>query len=124
MAPLKKVKHILTVGSEKYSFRAADIYGDFAGATGVAKAPSPDNTNYAGKLESKDFSNGKAIRLKARAVKRDSGGLITASREFVVVSSFEKAKNALANIDEKNITIGSDKWDIETVRIPQRRRFS
>lgn len=124
MAALKKVKHILTIGTEKYSFRAPDIYGDFASATGVSKAPSPDTTNYTGQLTTDDFSTGKAIRIKVRAVKTDSAGVITATREFTVVSAFEKARNALANLDSKKITVGSDTWEIQTARIPQRRRFS
>jgi hypothetical protein len=124
MPALKKVKHILTIGSEKYSFRAPDIYGDFNSATGVTKAANPDNTNYTGALTSDDFKTGKACRIKVRAVKTDSNGAITASREFTVVSAFEKAKNALANLDSKKITVGSDTWDIQTTRIPQRRRFS
>jgi hypothetical protein len=124
MAALKKIKHILTIGTEKYSFRAPDIYGDFGSATGVTKAPTPDSTNYTGKLNKGDFSDGKAIKIKARSVKTDSAGAITATKEFTIVSSFEKAKNAVANLDSKKITIGSDTWDIQTARIPQRRRFS
>ncbi len=124
MAALKKIKHILTIGSEKYSFRAPDIYGDFGSATGVTKASTPDSTNYTGKLNKGDFSDGKAIKIKLRSVKTDNNGAITATKEFTVVSSFEKAKNAVANLDSKKITVNNETWDIQTARIPQRRRFS
>jgi hypothetical protein len=124
MAALKKVKHILTIGSEKYSFRAPDIYADFGSATGVTKAPTTDNTNYTGKLNKGDFSDGKAIKIKVRAVKTTDKGVIEKTKEFTVISSFEKAKNAVANLDSKKITVDSVTWDIQTARIPQRRRFS
>lgn len=124
MAALKKVKHILTVGSEKFSFRAPDIYGDFAGSTGVTKAPTPDNTNYTGKLGSQDFSNGKCIRIKIRGTSTPSGATSPVARDFTVISSFEKAKGALANLDDKKVVVGNITWDIQSARIPQRRRFS
>jgi hypothetical protein len=124
MAALKKIKHILTIGSEKYGFRAPDIYGELKDLTGVTKAPTPDNTTYTGKLSKSDFADGVAVKMKARTAQYNSDGSIKAAKEFTVISSFEKAKNALAGLDAKKITVDSATWDIETARIPQRRRFS
>lgn len=135
MARLPLVKHILTVGDvagiggDKYSFQAPDIYGNFNGVTGVVKAPNPDNTEYKGKLTNEDFATGQCIKLKCRAKSSNLVGQTT-TRDFIVVAAFEKAKNSIANLDSKTITtggiagVGSTTWDIATVRIPRRRRFS
>ncbi|WP_309740068.1 hypothetical protein [Chamaesiphon sp. OTE_20_metabat_361] len=121
MAALPKVKHVLTIGSEKYALRAADIYGDFGGSTGVTKVSDPDTTNYTAKLTSADFANGKAIRIKCTAT--NGTGAAKISKSFTVICAFEKAKTALANLDAKKITVDGKTWDITATRIPQRRRF-
>ena len=129
MARLKLVKHILTIGTDKYAFNAADIYGNFGGSTGVVKAPENDTTEYKGKLSSDDFALAKCIKLKCRATNTNTSG-VKKSRDFTVVSSFDRAKSAIANLDGKTITVsgvsgeGSASWEIKTTRIPRRRRFS
>jgi hypothetical protein len=121
---LKKIKHIMTIGTEKYSFQAPDIYGDFGAQLGVTKAPNPDTTNYKGKLHSEDYSNGKVIHIKARGSVTDSAGAVTEARDFTYTVAFDKARTALANLDSKKVTVNSKTYDLGSARIPQRRRFS
>ncbi len=132
MARLKTTKHILTVGNEKYSLKVPDIYSDFKTIVGVEKAPSPDTTVYTDKLNKDDFSNGKAIRIKVRATKKNIVGNSTEKREFTIICAFSKAQNALANLEGEEIsipgiggeTVVGEKWIISTARIPRRLRLS
>jgi hypothetical protein len=121
---MPRVKHIVTVGTEKYSYRASDIYGDLAGVTGVTKAPSPDNTTYTDSLTAENFSEGKVIRLKARGVQLESNGTVKKSRDFTIVCTSEKSKSALASLPSKTIKVGAETWDLVSARVPRRRRFS
>lgn len=122
MAALKKVKHVVTIGTEKYSVRLADIYGSFGGATGIVKAPANDTTNYTDKIEKEEYSEGKVVKLKARASTGTAPNV--KYKDFTIHCIAEKQKSALANLDSKTITIGNVTWDIQSVRIPGRRRFS
>lgn len=126
MARLKKIPHILTIGSDKYSFRAPDIYGSFGSQFGVQKASSPDNTDYKGKIGNDDFAEGKVIRIKARGVQTNTDGQVTASRDFTFIVPFDKARSALANLESKQVQLpgNSTPWNIASARIPARRRFS
>ncbi len=119
---LPKVKHILTIGADKYSFKAPDIYGSVGSTLGVTKAPSPDNTIYTGRLGSDSFSDGTAIKLKARGV--SGTGATKKVRDFTFIVAFEKAKSALATLESKTVTADSVTYDLTSARIPQRRRFS
>jgi hypothetical protein len=85
MAKAKIIKHIITIGSEKFSLRAPDIYSNLGSATGITKAPTPDNTNYAGKIEAHDFASGRVVRLKARGTRTE--GTTTYAREFTIVTT-------------------------------------
>jgi hypothetical protein len=123
MAALKKVKHIVTIGTAKYSLRATDIYGELGGVTGVTKAPENDTTNYTDKLTAADFSNGLVARIKARGVVI-TNGVVTKSRDFTIITTAEKLKSALAGLDSKKIKVGEVTWDITGARVPLRRRFS
>jgi hypothetical protein len=116
---LKKIKHIVTIGSNKYSMSAPDIYGNVG-----TKAPTPDNTNYTGKIKAADFADGKVIKVKSRGNVIGSGGAVTESRSFTFVVPMEKARTALADIDSKQVTVGGKTYDLGEARIPQRRRFS
>jgi hypothetical protein len=120
---LKKIKHIMTIGTEKYSFSSADIYGDFGSQIGITKAPSPDTTDYKGKITKDDFSNGKVIKIKARG-SIVANGVVTESRDFTFQVPMEKARAALANLDSKKVTVNSKTYDLGSSRIPQRVRFS
>jgi hypothetical protein len=117
-------KHIVTVGSSKYSYRANDIYGELAGVTGVTKAPSPDNTTYTDSLTAENFSDGIVVRLKARGVQLNSDQTVKKSRDFTIVCVADKQKSALAALPSKNIKVGAETWDLVSARIPRRRRFS
>lgn len=119
MAALKKVKHILTIGQDKYSFMSADVYGSWGTAFGVSKAPENDNTVYKGKLNPDSFADGKAIKLKARGSAANQK-----SRDFTFIVSFEKAREALANIGSKTVSANSITYNLGEARIPGRRRFS
>ena len=119
MAALKKIKHILTIGSDKYSFYSADVYGTWGSTFGVTKAPDNDNTVYKGKLTADSFADGKAIRVKSRGKASNQK-----PKDFTFVVSFEKAREAIANIGSKKITVNSITYDLGDARIPSRRRFS
>lgn len=121
---LKKIKHILTIGTDKYSLSAPDIYGSLGSIVSVTKAPNPDNTTYKGKIKSADFADGKVIKVKARGNIVNSSGVVTKSRAFTFVVPFEKARTALADIESKTITINSEIYNLGEARIPQRRRLS
>jgi hypothetical protein len=121
---MAKVKHIVTVGSDKYSYRANDIYGELAGVTGVTKAPTPDNTVYKDSLTAENFGDGIVVRLKARGVQLNTDGTVKKSRDFTIVCVADKQKSALAGLASKNIKVGTETWDLVGARIPRRRRFS
>jgi hypothetical protein len=121
---LKKIKHIVTIGTDKYSLRAPDIYTNVGTLVGVTKAPTPDNTNYKGKIKAADFADGKVIRIRSRGNVVGSNGTVTESRTFTFVVPMEKARTALADIDAKQVTIDGKNYDLGEARIPQRRRFS
>lgn len=122
--PLPKIKHIVTIGTDKYSFRAPDIYAAVGSLVGVVKAPNPDNTSYKGKIKASDFADGKVIKIKSRGNVVAASGAVTESKMFTFVVPMEKARTALADIDSKKITINSKTYDLGEARIPQRRRFS
>ena len=124
MAALPKVKHILTIGSDKYSFYAQDIYANLGAQSGVTKAPANDSTVYRGELTRDSFYDGKAIRVKARGTAAASGNTPGKSRDFTFVLSFEKAREALPNIGSKTVTVGGLTYNLGKARIPGRRRFS
>lgn len=118
--PLPKVKHILTIGADKYSFYHADVYGSWGAAFGVTKAPANDNTVYKGKLNKESFADGKAIKVKASGRGTQPGQ----RKDFGFVVSFEKAREALANIGSKTVVANSITYNLGDARIPGRRRFS
>jgi hypothetical protein len=122
--PLKKIKHVVTIGTDKYSLRAPDIYGNVGTLVGVTKAPTPDNTNYKGKIKSADFADGKVIKIKSRGNVYESDGSVKESRNLTFVVPMEKARTALADLDSKQVTIGDTTYNLGEARIPQRRRFS
>ena len=126
MASLPKIKHILTIGTEKYSLRVPDVYGNFAGSTGIVKAPNPDTTVYTGKVTKDDYSNGKLMRLKCTAT--SGSGSTKKTKAFTVLCALDKAKSALASLESKTISVADDgttaTWDITNAYVPQRRRFS
>jgi hypothetical protein len=135
MGRLPRVKHIITlddiagVGGDKYSFYAPDIYGNFNSDTGVKKVATDDEHTYKGKLNSDDFKDGKAIKIKCRATRKNLAQQ-TITRDFTIVCATGKLKSALASLEDKKISIGgvagvgSETWDIRTTRLPRRRRFS
>jgi hypothetical protein len=123
-APLRKVKHIVTIGTDKYSFRAPDIYGNVSAIVGVVKAPTPDTTNYKGKIKAADFADGKVMKIKSKGNIINGTGVITESKMFTFVVPMEKVRTALADIDSKQVTVNSKTYDLGEARIPQRRRFS
>lgn len=123
--PLPKVKHIVTIGSDKYSFRAPDIYTNVGTLVGVVKAPNPDTTSYKGKIKAADFADGKMIKVKARGTEFEANGTtVRSTKVFTFVVPMEKARTALADIDSKKVVLGSTSYDLGEARIPQRRRFS
>jgi hypothetical protein len=124
MARTKKIKHIMTIGSDKYSFQHADTYGNFGSQFGISKAPANDTTVFAGKITGDSFSDGTAITVKARGVVTNSSGVITKAKDFSFIVPLEKAKSALAAIDSKTVTDGTSTYNLGNCRIPQRVRFS
>lgn len=98
---------------------SADVYGSWGASFGVTKAPENDNTVYKGKLTADSFSDGKAIRVKSLG--KAAG---QKNRDFTFVVSFEKAREALANIGSKTVIVKSVTYNLGDARIPGRRRFS
>ncbi|BAZ49572.1 hypothetical protein NIES4103_21840 [Nostoc sp. NIES-4103] len=62
-----KKPHILTIDGRKYSALLPDIYEDIKTVVGIEKAPSPDNTVYAGKANvSQLIQSGDLVKIKCR----------------------------------------------------------
>ena len=121
---MPKVNNTVTIGTQKFSYRANDIYKDLGGVTGVVKSPVPDNTVYEDSITKANFAEGQVIRVKARGVVLGAGGVVTKSRDFTIVCAADKLKAALGALPSKKITVGSITWDLVGARVPQRRRFS
>jgi hypothetical protein len=121
---LKKIKHVVTIGTDKYSMSAPDIYGNLGSTVGVTKAPTPDNAIYKGKIKNVDFADGKMIKIKSRGTVLNSDGSVKESRSFTFNVPMEKARQALADLESKSVTVGTVTYNLGEARIPQRRRFS
>jgi hypothetical protein len=121
---MARVKHTVTIGTEKYSYRANDVYRNLGGVTGVVVSPNPDNTVYKDSITKENFADGQVIRLKARAISGTPGTASAKAKDFTIVCTVEKEKSALAALPSKTIQIGSITWDIVGARVPRRRRFS
>ena len=121
---MPKFTHTVTIGTEKYSYRANDIYANLSGITGVVKSPTPDNTVYKDSITKANFAEGQVVRLKARGVITGAGGAVTQSRDFTIICTAEKLKSALGGLASKTIVVGSLTWNLVGARVPQRRRFS
>jgi hypothetical protein len=119
---LPKIKHIITADGAKYSAQLPDIYGTFGSQFGITKAPSPDTTQYDGVLNNSHYSDGTVIKVKARGT--TGTGTNKKNRDFTFVVPFANAKKALAVIDSKQATADGKTYDLNSARIPQRRRFS
>lgn len=66
-APPKKVPHCVTIEGKKYMALLPDIYSEIKTVVGIEKAPSPDNTVYAGKLVVSTYvQQGDLVRIRCR----------------------------------------------------------
>lgn len=64
---MAKAPHIVTIDNKKYAAMLEDIYSDIKTVVGIEKAPSPDNTDYAGKINVSQFiMSGDLVRIRCR----------------------------------------------------------
>lgn len=108
---MAKVPHIVTIDSKKYVALLPDIYEDIKTVVGIAKAPSPDNTVYAGKVNVSDFvGSGMLTRIRCRLENKKV-------KTILCVTS--KVASAMGGLLPKKV--GGQ--DVRTTNIPRRQRL-
>ncbi len=79
----KKVAHVLTIEGKKYMALLPDIYSDIKTIVGIEKAPSPDNTVYAGKAVINHFiQSGDLVRIRCRLENKKVKTVLCAAEKF------------------------------------------
>ena len=107
----KKVPHQITVDGQKYMEMLPDIYGDIKDIVGIAKAPVPDNTNYAGKLKVSDaILSGDLVRITC---------VMEGGKQKVILCTTAKFASAMGALLAKKI----GGVDVKTTRVPRRMRL-
>jgi hypothetical protein len=111
MAKEKRVPHQITIDGQKYMEMLPDVYGDIGTVVGITKAPSPDNTNYAGKLRVSDaILAGDLVRIKCLLENRKY-------RSILCVTA--KLAGAMGGLLSKKVA----GQDVRTAMIPRRQRL-
>ena len=107
----KKVAHIVTIEGKKYMALLPDIYSDIKTVVGVEKAPSPDNTTYAGKLNVSTYvQQGDVVHIRCRL---DNGKI---KRILCVAEKFASAMGGLLSKKIGGV-------DVKTTNIQRRMRL-
>lgn len=79
----KKVPHIVTIEGKKYMALLPDIYNDIKTVVGIEKAPSPDNTVYAGKLVVSTYiQQGDLVRIRCRLEDKKVKTILCVAEKF------------------------------------------
>ncbi|MBW4477869.1 MAG: hypothetical protein KME54_13610 [Tolypothrix brevis GSE-NOS-MK-07-07A] len=79
----KKVAHVVTIEGKKYVALLPDIYSDIKSVVGIEKAPSPDNTNYAGKVNISTYiQQGDIVRIRCRLENKKIRNVICVAEKF------------------------------------------
>jgi hypothetical protein len=106
-----KVPHQITIDGLKYMAKLPDIYTEIKDVVGIAKAPSPDTTTYAGKLRiSEGILSGDLVRITC---------VLANKKQAVVVCTSAKFASAMGGLLSKKI--GGQ--DVSTTRVPRRMRL-
>ncbi|BAY16887.1 hypothetical protein NIES21_27210 [Anabaenopsis circularis NIES-21] len=80
---MPRVPHIITIEGKKYAAMLPDIYGDIKTVVGIEKAPSPDNTDYTGKVNVNQFvQSGDLVRIRCRLENKKSKSVLCVSAKF------------------------------------------
>ncbi|BAY10304.1 hypothetical protein [Calothrix sp. NIES-2098] len=80
---MARVPHVITVDGKKYAAILPDIYGDIGTVVGIAKAPSPDNTDYAGKVNVNQWiQSGDLVRIRCRLENKKYKNVLCVSAKF------------------------------------------
>jgi hypothetical protein len=113
MAVQKKIPHQVTIDGLKYMAMLPDIYENIKDVVGIAKAPNPDNTNYAGKLNISDaIAGGDLVRIIC--------SLDTPKRtDKTVLCTTQKFASAMGGLLSKKV----GGIDVRTTRIRRRMRL-
>jgi hypothetical protein len=110
-APPKKVPHSVTIEGKKYMALLPDIYTDIKAVVGIEKAPSPDNTVYAGKLVVSTYiQQGDLVRIRCRLENK---------KIKTILCSAEKFASAMGGLLSKKV----GGVDVRTTGIPRRMRL-
>ncbi|MFN6488129.1 MULTISPECIES: hypothetical protein [unclassified Nostoc] len=105
---MPKVPHVITIDNDKYVAILPDIYGDISSVVGIAKAPSPDNTVYKGKLTiNRAVAEGDLVRINCRLENKKV-------RTVLCVSS--KLSSAMGGLLPKKVA----GQDVKSTSIPRR----
>ncbi|MBD2167123.1 hypothetical protein H6G04_22290 [Calothrix membranacea FACHB-236] len=108
---MAKVPHIITIEGKKYSAMLPDIYDDIKSVVGIEQAPSPDNTDYAGKVTINQFiQSGDLVRIRCRLENKKYKNVLCVSAKFA---------SAMAGLLTKKV----GGVDVKTTGIPRRQRL-
>lgn len=103
--------HVVTIDSKKYLLMAQDVYDNIKNDVGIEKAPSPDNTVYAGKIiASRAIAEGDLVRITCRLENRKNKTVLC------VASKFSSAMGSLLSKKVGGV-------DVRSTRIPRRQRL-
>lgn len=107
----KKVAHVLTIDGKKYMAMLPDIYTDIKTVVGIEKAPSPDNTVYAGKATINHFiQSGDLVKIRCRLENKKIKTILCVAEKFA---------SAMAGLLSKKVA----GVDVRTTGIQRRMRL-
>ncbi|MCV3213025.1 hypothetical protein OGM63_05700 [Plectonema radiosum NIES-515] len=107
----KKVAHVVTIEGKKYMALLPDIYTEIKTVVGIEKAPSPDNTTYAGKLNISTYiAQGDIVRIRCRLENKKIKSILCVAEKFA---------SAMGGLLSKKV----GGVDVRTTNIPRRMRL-
>jgi len=106
-----KVPHKVTIEGKTYTALLPDVYGDIKDTVGIEKCPSPDNTEYAGKVNvPQSIGRGELVRITCVLENKKTATVLCVTAKFV---------SAMGGLLTKKI----GGVDVKTTRIPRRMRL-
>jgi hypothetical protein len=106
-----KIPHRVTIDGKTYTALLPDVYGDIKGTVGIEICPSPDNTDYAGKVNvSQSIARGELVRITCGLENKKTATVLCVTDKFV---------SAMGGLLTKKI----GGIDVKTTRIPRRMRL-
>jgi hypothetical protein len=80
---MQRFPHIITIEGKKYAAMLPDIYSDIKAVVGIEKAPQPDNTDYAGKVNVNQFiQSGDLVRIRCRLENKKVKSVLCVAAKF------------------------------------------